>query len=127
MGLHAIPVRSQIRVIGEWTYQEYKTGTGWADWLAQLAQRCHYYPTNHVVPNVAWILASIWWGQGDWRRVWPLVVQPGFDPLTRSVVIGALWGLARARLPALPDALTHRLMGFADDTLMNARLYTIIR
>ncbi len=127
MGLNALPVRSQIRVIGEWTYQEYTTGMEWADWLAQLAQRCHYYPANHVVPNVAWILAGIWWGQNDWRRVWPLVVQPGFDPLTRSVVTGALWGLARARLPALPDVLTLRLIRFADDTLMTARLYTIIR
>lgn len=125
VGLRHLPGHSHIRAIGEWTYAEFTAGIPWGDWMQKLSCRCHYYPADHVVPNVAWILGGLLWGRSEWQRVLPLITQAGFDPTTRSLITGALFGLARSWIPALPAGVTRRLVHQADDTLACARLHTI--
>ncbi len=125
VGLRHLPGHSHIRAIGEWTYAEFTAGIPWGDWMQKLSCRCHYYPVDHVVPNVAWILGGLLWGRSEWQRVLPLISQAGFDPTTRSLITGALFGLARSWIPALPAGVTRRLVHQADDTLACARLHTI--
>jgi len=127
VGLRQLPHHSHIRAIGEWTYAEFTAGTSWVDWLQQLSCRCYYYPADHVVPNVAWILGGLLWGGAEWHRVLPLTTQAGFDPTTRALVTGALFGLTRSWIPALPDRVTRRLAHQAVKTLASARLHTVIR
>lgn len=127
VGLRRLAPHSQIRAIGEWTYAEFATGTYWLDWKEALSRRCHYYPADHVVPNCAWVISAFLWGGSEWKHVLALASQPGFDPVTRSLIAGALLGLAGSEVPNLPEALIGSLVHHADHTLACARLHTVIR
>ncbi len=107
---------SQTRVIGEWTLSEFHRGTPWTLWSAQLAESCHYYPADHVVPNVAGIIAAILWGHSTWTDVLFLSSRNGYDPLTRCLVTGSLLGLADKALPTLPETLRYQLYNYGDET-----------
>lgn len=117
---------SQIREIGQWVVSEFYCGKTWQDWYQQLATRCHYYPADHVVPNSAWIVGAILWGGLDWDNTIKLAAQDGFDPIGRSLIVGALLGLSDASVPDLPPSVTHTLIKHADTTFECARAHTSI-
>ncbi len=114
--LRRLPSHSQIRAVGEWTLEEFGQGTSWSDWQARLAKRCHYYPADHVVPNVAGIVAAILWGHSQWDKVLSLAWQDGYDPITRALITGALLGIADEPLPRLPEHLIDQLNQYGDET-----------
>ncbi len=85
-----LPKASQVRSIGTMTWTSYKKGQPYEVWWRQLCRQMHYYPSDHVVPNLAIIFAALCWGSWQWNSVLNYICRSGFDIVGNAMLAGAL-------------------------------------
>lgn len=85
-----LPKTSQVRAMAMMTWAAYTKGQSYAVWWKRLCRQTYYYPSQHVVPNLAIIFAALCWGQGHWDTVLDYIGQSGFDVVGNATLAGAL-------------------------------------
>lgn len=88
--ISVLPASSQIRTLLEGVRDNHHQSVPWEATRDTICRYSHYYPFDHIAPNLALIIAALGEDPGDWDGLARRLAQAGFDPIGNSIVAGAL-------------------------------------
>ena len=85
---HAL-VRSLVATL--WRRRQY--GITFEEQCQWIAHQTHFFPYDHVVPNLLVQLLVFGYGAGTWDSTLDLLPKAGWDTVTNTIIVGTLLGL----------------------------------
>ncbi len=85
---HAI-IRSLVATL----WRRMRDGVSFEEQCQWIAQQAHYFPYDHVVPNVLVQLLVLGYGTNQWSSTLDLLPLAGWDLVTNAIVVGTLLGI----------------------------------
>lgn len=87
--LRHAPVRSLVATL--WRRMQY--GVAFEEQCQWIAHQAHFFPYDHVVPNLLVQLVVLGYGTGTWDSTLELLPRAGWDIVTNAIIVGTLLGL----------------------------------
>jgi hypothetical protein len=87
------PRHAIIRTLVATLWRRMRYGVSFEEQCQWIAQQAHYFPYDHVVPNVLVQLLVLGYGTNQWSSTLDLLPLAGWDLVTNAIVVGTLLGL----------------------------------